>query len=410
MRYATRLCTLVAVILSPCLALAEAPSDGGPEQKAMDLLQRAENLCDTRRPEEAMPLLSQAAELKPDVADIYRVWGCAYDKLEQWPAAEEKYKKWAELDPHSYKPFEALGVEAYKQRHYRESNDYLADAKRLNPSRSFIVEYRCHNFVLLQLWQEAVVECTEAIALNPKSGYAYGERSKAERAARDNDKADSDISAAHKYGRDFGDTRFMRYRVLFPAVLGVISVAFLTIGLGVFLRKKPLIFSSRWMFAMILVCFSPQFTMFFVMPDIPGDHHSVEWFLLKLLMPLMFIVLLAFLWLQMQGYVLFGIVDKSFRKALLSVLDDLRLEHQEEISIIRIPSANLDIQIAIQSWVGAGQVKNKSKSGKEVFQLIIDGLKKRFAQGELETNNTTAVLYMVLGLIMLVLCFALANL
>ena len=112
----------------------------------------------------------------------------------------------------------------------------------------------------------------------------------------------------------------------------------------------------------------------------------------------------------MKGYVLFGIVDKSFRKALLSVLDELRLERQEELSVIRIPSANLEIQVAIQSWVGVGQVKNKSKSGKEVFQQIIDGLKKRFAQGELETNNTTAVLYMVLGFIMLVLCFALANL
>jgi hypothetical protein len=164
------------------------------------------------------------------------------------------------------------------------------------------------------------------------------------------------------------------------------------------------------MFAMILVCFSPQFSMFFLMPNSPGDHFSAEWFLLKLLTPLMFIVLLVFLWLQMKGYVLFGIVDKSFRKALLSVLDELRLERQEELSVIRIPSANLEIQVAIQSWVGVGQVKNKSKSGKEVFQQIIDGLKKRFAHGELETNNTTAVLYMVLGSIMLVLCFALANL
>jgi Tfp pilus assembly protein PilF len=410
MQHAIRLCALISLMLPPCLALAEAPSDGSPEQQAIGLVQRAENLCDTGRPQEAMPLLSQAADLKPDLADIYRVWGRAYDKLEQWPAAETKYKKWAELDPHSYKPIEALGVEAYKQRHYPESNDYFADAKRLNPSRSHIVDYRCHNFVLLQHWQEAIAECTEAIALNPQGGYAYGERSKAERAAQDNEKADRDASAAHKYGSDLGDSRFMRYRLLFPVVLGVISVAFLLIGLGVFLRRKPLIFSSRWMFAMVLVCFSPQFSMFFMMPDNPGDHHSAEWFLMKLLMPLMFIVLLIFLWLQMKGYVLFGIVDRSFRKALLSVLDELRLERQEEVSVIRIPSANLEIQVAIQSWVGVGQVKNKSKSGKEVFQQIIGGLKKRFAQGELETNNTTAVLYMVLGLMMLVLCFALANL
>jgi tetratricopeptide (TPR) repeat protein len=400
---------LISVTLSPCLALAEAPAGGGPEEQAIDLVQRAENLCDTGRPEEAMPVLSQAAELKPDLADIYRVWGCAYDKLDQWPAAEEKYRKWAELNPHSYKPFEALGVEAYKQSHYQESNDYFADAKRRNPNRSHIVDYRCHNFVILQRWQEAIAECTEAIALNPKDGYAYGERGKAERGAQENDKADRDDSAAHKFRGDFGGSRMTGFRVLFPVVLGVLSAAFLGIGLSVFLRKKPLIFSSRWMFALILVCFSPQFTIFFTTP-MTGDHHSGEWLLMKLLMPLMFTVLLVFLWLQMQGYVLFGIVDKSFRKALLSVLDELHLERQEELSLIRIPSANLDIQVAIQSWVGTGQVKNKSKTGKEAFQQIIEGLKKRAAQGELETSNTLPVFYIVFGIIMLVLCIALANL
>jgi hypothetical protein len=123
----------------------------------------------------------------------------------------------------------------------------------------------------------------------------------------------------------------------------------------------------------------------------------------------MFTVLLIFLWLQMQGYVLFGISDKSFRKALLSVLDELNLEHQEELSLIRIPAAQLGIQIAIQSWMGTGQIKSKSKSGKQAFQQIIDGLKKRFARGEVETNNVTPVIYIVLGIIMLTLCVALVN-
>jgi tetratricopeptide (TPR) repeat protein len=300
-------------------------------------------------------------------------------------------------------------VEAYKQRHYQESNDYFADAKRRNPNRSHIVDYRCHNFVLLQRWQEAIAECTEAIALNPKDGYAYGERGKAERGAQENEKADRDDSAAHKYRGDFGESRMTRFRVLFPVVLGVIAAAFIGVGLSVLLRKKPLVFSSRWMFALILVCFSPQFSIFFL-TSATGDHHSGEWLLMKLLMPLMFTVLLVFVWLQMQGYVLFGIVDKSFRKALLSVLDELHLERQEELSLIRIPSANLDIQVAIQSWVGTGQVKNKSKTGKEVFQQIIEGLKKRAAQGELETSNTLPIFYIVFGIIMLVLCIALANL
>jgi tetratricopeptide (TPR) repeat protein len=404
------LCGLTASMLSPYLALGEAPPDGSAEQKLIGLVQRAENLCETGRPEEATAVLSEAADLRPDAADVYRVWGCAYDKERQWSKAEEKYKKWAELNSLSYKPFEALGVEAFKQGHYVESNEYFAQAKHLNPYRSHIVDYRCHNFVLLQQWQKAVVECTEAIVLNPKDSYAYGERSTAERATQENDKADKDASAAHEYRGNLADSRFTRFQIFFPVVLAAISVAFLGIGLGVFLRKRPLIFSSRWMLALMLLCFSPQFVMLLSMPDIHDGQHSAEWLLMKVLMPLMFAVLLIFIWLQMQGYMLFGIVDRSFRKALLSVLDELGLERQEELSVIRIPSANLDIQVAIQSWMGVGQLKNKSKIGKEVFQKIIGGLKNRFAHGELETNNTTSMLYVVLGVIMFILCFVLAKL
>jgi Tfp pilus assembly protein PilF len=404
------LCALIAGMLPLRLASAEAPTVATVDEQVIGLVQRAENLCDTGRPEEALPLLDEAVALKPEVADIYRVWGCAYDKEEQWPKAEEKYQKWAELAPHSYKPFQALGVAAFKQSHYVQSNDYFAQAKRLNPYRSFIIDSRCHNFVLLQQWPQAMAECTEAIALNPRDGYAYGERSKAERAAQDTDKADSDATAAHKYQGAFGDSRFTKIKIMFPIVFGLIAAAFLSIGLSVFLRKRPLILSSRWMFGLMLVCFSPQFALLPLTSGNLGDQHASLGFLMRFLVPLMFIVLLIFMWLQMQGYMLFGVVDKSFRKALLSVLDELHLERQEELSVIRIPSANLDIQVAIQSWVGAGQVRNKSKSGKEVFRQIIDGLKRRFAQGELQTNNITPVLYMVIGTMMLVFCFVLARL
>jgi hypothetical protein len=70
------LCALILAMLSPAGALADAPPVGNTEQQVINLIQRAENMCDTGRPEEALPLLSAAAELKPDAADIYRVWGC----------------------------------------------------------------------------------------------------------------------------------------------------------------------------------------------------------------------------------------------------------------------------------------------------------------------------------------------
>jgi len=396
------LCALLSVMLPSVLVRSETPADTSPDQKVIGLVQRAEDLCQTGRSKEAEPLLNEAAELKPDFPDTYRVWGCAFEKEGKFSQAEEKYKKWSELKPDSYRPFESLGEVAYKQGHYSESNDYLAVAKRLNPFRTYIINYRCHNFVLMEKWQEAIAECTESLALNPKDDYAHGERAKAERALGQDDKASNDANDAGRYRNDSGEMRFMT-RKIFPAIFGIIALAFLLIGFAVLLRKKPLLFSSRWMFALVLVCFAPQFILPFQMRGLPGDQlggfKTITW-----LMPLMFVVLLVFLWMQMQGYIAMGIVDKSFRKALLSVLDDLHLEREEELSIIRIPQANLDIAVAIQSRTGVGQLRNKSKSGQEVFQQIIAGLKRRFAQGELETNNTTSVFYVMFGILMLIFC------
>jgi Tfp pilus assembly protein PilF len=396
------LCTLLSVMLPSVCVLSEAPADASPDQKVIGLVQRAEDLCQTGRSKEAEPLLNEAAQLKPDFPDTYRVWGCAFEKEGKFSQAEEKYKKWSELKPDSYRPFETLGEVAYKQGHYSESNDYLAVAKRLNPFRTYIINYRCHNFVLMEKWQEAIAECTESLALNPKDDYAHGERAKAERALGENEKASNDASDAGRHRNDFGEMRFMTRKV-FPAIFGIIALSFLVIGFAVLLRKKPLLFSSRWLFTLMLVCFAPQFILPFQMRDFPGDQlggfKTITW-----LFPLMFVVLLVFLWMQMQGYIVMGIVDKSFRKALLSVLDDLHLEREEELSIIRIPQANLDIAVAIQSRTGVGQLRNKTKNGQEVFRQIIAGLRRRFDQGELEINNTTSVFYVIFGILMLILC------
>jgi Tfp pilus assembly protein PilF len=407
-RITIRLCAFLSVMLPVFAALAEVPPDSDAQQKVVELVQRARNLCDTDQPKEAEPLLSEAAEIKPDFADIYRVWGCAYSEEQQWSKAEEKYKKWAELDPGSYKPFEALGDVAYKQNRYADSNRYLAEAKRLNPTRSYIMSYRCHNFVELQQWQEAIAECTEAIALNPKDEYSYGERSRAERALGNTEKADSDARAAGRYGVNFDRGVFLT-RTMLPVILGGISLAFIAIGLAVLLGKKPLLISARWMFVLVLMCFAPQFVLPLTMPRTLGDHLE-GLAMLSWLLPLVFTVLLIFLWIQMQGYVAFGIVDKSFRKALLSVLDDLRLERQEELSVIRIPQANLNMQVAIQGWTGVGQLRNKGRSGQEVFQQIIEGLTMRFARGDLETNNTTPVFYIVISILLIVFLFVLKRL
>src|ERR1700692_2092949 len=87
-------CCMLSVMLLLSPVLADTPPDGAVDQKVVGLVQRAEDLCQTERSKEAEPLLSEAAEMRPDFPDTYRVWGCAYENEDQFSKAEEKYKKW----------------------------------------------------------------------------------------------------------------------------------------------------------------------------------------------------------------------------------------------------------------------------------------------------------------------------
>jgi hypothetical protein len=152
----------------------------------------------------------------------------------------------------------------------------------------------------------------------------------------------------------------------------------------------------------MLLCFAPQFVISYDLFTLSSHLAGLRF--VNALVPLMFVVLLAFLWIQMQGYMVLGVVDRSFRQALLAVLDELQFDRQEEMSIIRIPSQNLEIQVAIQGWMGVGQIRRRGKSGQQAFGQLVDHLKRRFSQGALETNNTTPILYIVVGCFMLTLC------
>lgn len=391
------------------LLILSVPALAEDSQEMVGLLQKAENMTDIGRYLDAELAMGQAAQLNPDSPELYRVWGKFYEKKEQWAQAEEKYNKWAALAPKSYAPFEHLGVVANTQMHYEESNKYLAQAKQLNPTRTFILNYRCHNFVELRAWQEAIAECSDAIALDPKDEYAYHQRGKAYVSIGDKDKGREDFAAAGKDSKDYeryGKDTFLLTRV-YPAIFLIIACTFIGLGLYVLLQKKPLLFSSRWMVAVLALCFLPQILTQFSLGNLPGGFGGLR--LMQWMIPIMLSVMLIYFWVQMQGYMMLGVVDKSFRSALLSVLDGMHLVWKEELSVISVPSENLEIQVAIQPRTGAGQLKNKGKGGKEAFEHVISGLRQRFAEGALETNNVTSVFYIVMGIFMLVFCVIMLN-
>ena len=187
--------------------------------------------------------------------------------------------------------------------------------------------------------------------------------------------------------------------IYFPILFTLMSIFFLIIGVKVVLTKRPLFISSRYFFAFTVLGFSPQFvnTAVLLSKGVPTNLSII-----LLMSPIVFICLLVFFWLQMTGYIAIGISDDSFREALHFSLKKNELAFEEQLSAIKLTSINAHLQIAIQSWIGAGQLKLKKKNDKSVLPQIISGMNDFYIENDIKPNNITSAFYTIMGIFMLI--------
>jgi len=177
---------------------------------------------------------------------------------------------------------------------------------------------------------------------------------------------------------------------------------FLYIGLKVVTQKRPLLLSSRYLFAFMVLVFSPQFVN--TVGSI-GDVDSGGLSLILLLNPIMFICVLAFFWIQMKGYMLIGIHDESFRDALHFSLNKNSMPFEERLSIVALTKEKDDLQVAMQSWIGVGQLKLKKSKDRELLKKVVDGIDDYYLANAIKPNNITSIFYIIIGVFM-VICAA----
>ena len=192
------------------------------------------------------------------------------------------------------------------------------------------------------------------------------------------------------------------HTVLFPFVFGLMALFFLVIGLRGIVLKKPFVISSKWMLIVVLLGFTPS-----VMMSIPasglGDHRA-HVTIFHLLIPAVLIIVGIFLFLALKGYTAFGITDVSFREALMAALTKLNLPYEETLAAVKLPTIGADLQVAVQSWIGTGQLKMKQRQFGTVLRNIVSGMNEYFQRGEnLKVNLTCCIFYVLIGVFLLVL-------
>ncbi|HVF12398.1 MAG TPA: hypothetical protein VNA87_04860 [Actinomycetota bacterium] len=195
--------------------------------------------------------------------------------------------------------------------------------------------------------------------------------------------------------------------LLMPTILGILAVAMLAMGLWVLITRRPYLISARWMLSLVLLSFLPNALLPMMSTIFNDGFRSISDNVLTWAGPAMFFILAIFMSISMRGYIAIGITESSIREALFTTIDKLALPYEEALGSVRIPSIPAEIQVAVQAWIGSGQLKARKAHSRAVLKEIASGMNQHFRQTKVRANLVTPIFYVALGLMLVVMNVAL---
>ena len=185
--------------------------------------------------------------------------------------------------------------------------------------------------------------------------------------------------------------------MVMPCIFILMAAFFIFIALKTLIGRRPMIFTSRWLFAFMCIGFLPSIVSPITMGfSSPSGFSMIAW-----MNPLIFTVLLVFFWIQMKGYMAFAISDSYFREALLGSAESLGLSIEESMSRLKIKETGVEMQVAIQGWIGTAQLKSTGKESEDSVRQIAKGMTKYFENTTGRMNFMTSYFYLIMGVFMI---------
>ena len=183
----------------------------------------------------------------------------------------------------------------------------------------------------------------------------------------------------------------MIFLIVFPIMFGLMAIFSLTVGLRGILTKRPFLVSNRWHLSEMFVVFIAV-ALLNISSLLRGNLDAINW-----VTPVLFVVVLIMMWFQLKGYTAYAVTDTSFREALLTALEKLQLPYEESLSVIRLTTIDVDLQVSIQSWMGTGIIKVKQRGYRSVLKEVANAMNEYFRISSVPTKMITCVFYLVTG-------------
>jgi len=136
-----------------------------------------------------------------------------------------------------------------------------------------------------------------------------------------------------------------------------------------------------------------------MMADMRGHPRAGSLGALSLISLLILVVVVGFMALVTRGYLVFSATQSSFREGLLAALARLGLPFEETMAAIHLPTVPADLHVAVQGWIGTGQVRLKKGNGRPLLRQLAKAMNAQYAGSSVATNRTWAVVYLILGIL-----------
>lgn len=195
---------------------------------------------------------------------------------------------------------------------------------------------------------------------------------------------------------------FYNYQSLSFLTFGFMVLFFLGIGLRGLLGRKPFIMPARWMFAFVLVCFSPS--LFVPLFSIKSGCCPIA----QLTPSLIIFFIIYIVWKQLQGYMVLGVTDASMREALLGSLKKLGIAYEETLSVLKL-SGGGELRVTVYGSMGSAFIQGHGFSDPAQLVSIAREVGRYFQENPVETNRVIFVLYTIIGVLMCAVLLSLGT-
>ncbi len=202
-------------------------------------------------------------------------------------------------------------------------------------------------------------------------------------------------------------TRFIL--VIEGILLLLMSLLVMALGIKGLTKKRPLIFSSRWIMTIMIAGFLPALLQSFSFISIPWEEMSLFSIIMPAIMGLMFIIIVFMAWKQLNGYMIFGISDETFHNALIYALNKLNLTFQETVSKIKLVELNADLQAAVTEPMGTAQIRIKQSQHAHHVKEIVAVMNEYYDTNPVKLNPLPFIIYLILGILLLVTLVAMGT-